>query len=147
MRLLKYITPLWLAIVFYAAAAAIAGPSGLTAYKQLEAEKAKQLENIRLLRQTAGQLEGLKSALAYDEDTISMYARNLGYGDSEEHFVRIVGLGANLSNPEMIAGEVYVYAEPFYKDDKTLRVIALVIGLFSLFILALVDALLFIKNL
>ena len=76
-----------------------------------------------------------------------MYARNLGYGDSEEHFVRIVGLGAPLSNPEMIAGEVYVYDEPFYKDDKTLRVIALIIGFFALFIMALVDTLLFIKNL
>ncbi|MDR2490123.1 MAG: septum formation initiator family protein [Spirochaetaceae bacterium] len=147
MRELKYILPLWLALIFYGVAAVVTGPSGLGAYRQLEDEKQKQLENIAALKQTEERLEGVKSSLSYDEDTISVYARNLGYGASEEHFVRIVGLGSGHSNPQIGAGEVYVYNEPIYKDDKTLRVIALVIAGFSLFIIAIVDVLLFIKNL
>ncbi|MDR2602092.1 MAG: septum formation initiator family protein [Spirochaetaceae bacterium] len=147
MRTLKYIIPIWLSLVFYAVAAFVAGPSGVNAYRQLEEEKEKQEKNINVLKQTSLALEGEKEALIYDEDTISVYARNLGYGESGERFVRIVGLGGTLKQPAKQAGEVYAYNEPLYKDDKTIRIIALAIGAAALFIIALADVILFIKRL
>ncbi|MDR0539508.1 MAG: septum formation initiator family protein [Spirochaetaceae bacterium] len=146
MRTLKYLFPVWLGIAFYCVAAIVTGPSGISAYKQLEAEKQKQIENIYTLNVTRERLEGLKSALIYDEDTISVYARDLGYGTADERFVRIVGLLSGQTAPDLTAGEVYIYDTPIYKDDKTLRIIALIIAAFSFFIILLVDVLLFIKN-
>lgn len=133
--------------MFYAVAAFTAGPSGLGAYKQMEAEKQKQLENLRVLNASRSELESVKSALEYDEDTISVYARNLGYGGSDERFVRIVGLLSNPDAPEISAGEVYLYDAPIYKDDKTIRVIAIIIAAFTMFIIVITDTLLFIKDL
>lgn len=67
---------------------------GFSAYRQLEAERERQWENMKALGAINEKLENTKNSLLYDRDTITVYARQLGYSKENERLVRIVGLAA-----------------------------------------------------
>jgi len=145
MGLVKYITPLWIALLFYAVSSFFWGGVGLSAYKQLGGEYEKQLKNIAELRNIGASLGAEKAALSNDGDTIIAYSRNLGYGSENERFVRIVGFKGF---PKQIteSGDVYKITRPFFIEDKNLRVISLIIFVSMFICIFIIDVLNFIRR-
>lgn len=138
--MLKYLAALWIAVIFYAVSSLFAGAAGFFAYKQLDAEKDKQLANLRQLQSINEEIRGRKEALLYDNDTISIYARELGYGSGKERFIRIAGLDVK-QKARIYAGEAFLPDLPDYIDDKTLRIISAAIAAAIILSFAVVDIL------
>ncbi|MDR1252771.1 MAG: septum formation initiator family protein [Treponema sp.] len=134
MRVFKYLIGLWTGMAVYSVLSLLSGPSGLSAYGQLEAERERQLVNMRELGAINEKLENTKNSLLYDQDTVAVHARRLGYAGEDEHFVRIVGMGTD-QNPYVAAGQVYFAAAPEFMADKTIKIIATCAGMavFALF--------------
>jgi cell division protein FtsB len=145
MRALKYLVSLWVAVIFYAAASTMVGAVGINAYASLDEEREKQEINLAALQSLNEELLGIEEALRYDEDTIAVYARDLGFGASEERFIRIVGFNEK-HKQALDPGEALRAVDPTYVDDKTLRVIAAAIAVCLLLCIAVVDILQFVKN-
>jgi cell division protein FtsB len=145
MSLTKYFFAVWIALVFYAVSSFFAGSAGLSAYNQLNSEKSKQIANLNKLHTINEELMGMKEALSYDNDTISVYARELGYGENDEHFIRIVGLNGNPKIP-MSPGETFIPATPRSVKDKTLRIISVCIAFSLMLCVGVVDILQFVRE-
>jgi cell division protein FtsB len=133
MRALKYLIALWTAIVVYCVFSLLNGAMGISAYTQLLSEREKQWDNMKSLRILNEELENTKNSLLYDRDTITVYARQLGYGREEERFIRIVGLGG-IKNPHAEAGQVFQAGAPDFLPDRIVKIIALFAGV-TVFIL------------
>jgi cell division protein FtsB len=127
MRLLKYLFPLWVSVFVYSTLAFFHGSSGFSAYDGLKAERDKQLANVEALKKINRELEGDRDALLYDEDTIAVHARELGYGMDNERFVRIAGLSKTMRR-QYRAGETTEAQTPPSMDEKTIRTISLIAG-------------------
>lgn len=80
MPVFKYLISLWVTIIVYSLLSLFAGARGISAYNQLKKEQDKQKTNLEYLKNINQKLEGKKDALLYDSDTITAYARELGYG-------------------------------------------------------------------
>jgi len=142
MRILKYLIGIWTAIAVYTLFSFLGGPSGMSAYNYLLAERDRQIENIRDLGNINEELERTKFNLQYDQDTIMVNARLMGYGQPDERFVRIVGLG-NMKNDPVIAGNVYITSNPEFISDKSIKIGALCVGLLVfafLFMLEIIES-------
>ncbi|MDR0410313.1 MAG: septum formation initiator family protein [Spirochaetaceae bacterium] len=145
MPALKYLTVLWIALLFYALSSLLVGAMGLLAYNQLNAEKEKQSANLRRLQALNEEFTGIRNALVNDKDTIYLRARELGYGDNDERFIRIAGLNGKQSD-RVSAGDLSVPAVPEYIEDKTLRIISIAIAVSMSLCLGVVDLLRMVKN-
>jgi len=138
MKALKYLFALWAGVIIYALLSFFYGSMGLSAYHQLEKEKAQQQANIENLKQINQGLEDTMNSLLYDKDTLAVYAREQGYASSSEKFIRIVGLGASLESKNS-AGQVVAVLDPQCIPDQTLRIIATCTGITILICLAMFD--------
>jgi cell division protein FtsB len=127
MRLFKYLIGIWTAIVVYTLFSFLGGSTGLSAYNYLLSEREQQWENIRELGNINEDLERTRFNLQYDQDTLLVHARNIGYGQADERFVRIVGLG-NLKTDSVTAGNVYIMSNPDYISDKNIKIAAICAG-------------------
>jgi cell division protein FtsB len=140
MRFLKYAFPLWVGIVVYSVAAVTVGKTGLQSYEGLLREQEKQRQNLSKLHTINDDLNGVRDALQYDNDTIAVYARDLGYGSEKERFVKIAGLDS--ARPHRISeGEMLPLEIPGFVDDKTLRLIAICVSGGLFFALIFIDLL------
>jgi len=128
MRFIKYFIGLWTAVAVYSLFSLSAGPTGISAYNQLLAEQQRQLDNIKELGEVNDELIKTKNLLLNDQDTLLAYARQLGYGRVDEHYVRIVGLGG-IKNPHNTAGKVYYTAAVDFLSDRIIKIAALCAGL------------------
>jgi cell division protein FtsB len=128
MRISKYIIGVWTAIAVYSVFSFFCGPKGLSAYNQLLFEREQQWANIKELGIINEELEKERNNLLYDQDTLLVHARQLGYGYEDERFIRIVGLG-NIKNTPAITGNMYTVKDPDYISDKTIKIAALCAGL------------------
>jgi cell division protein FtsB len=142
MNALKYLIPLWVAIVVYAGLSLFSGAMGFSAYTELQTERDKQLANLETLKQLNQKLEGDVKALLSDSDTIAVYARELGYGSEDERFVRLVGLGQNRRRYQS-AGQTVDAEEPGFVSGETIRLIALGSGLGTLGLVLMIQLLRF----
>ena len=140
MKLAKYLLAPWAGILIYALLSVFFGPSGLSAYRQLEREQQRQESNIENLRQINRELEDSMSSLLYDRDTLSIHARELGYASSQERFIRIVGLGVNQKNLTS-HGELVIAAEPKYFPNINIRIIAVLAAISIIICLLVFDLL------
>jgi len=141
MRIFKYLFALWTAVAVYALFSFLGGPGGLSAYNYLLSEKEQQLANIKELGIINEELEKTKNNLLYDQDTLLIYARQMGYGYEDERFVRIVGLG-NTANTPAVTGKVYVAQNPDFISNKNIKIAALCAGLLVfafVFMMELID--------
>jgi len=86
------------------------------------------MENINELGIINEDLEKTRNSLLYDGDTLMVYARQMGYGQEDERFIRIVGLG-NIKSTPAETGRVYTAHNPEYISDKSLKIAALCAGL------------------
>jgi cell division protein FtsB len=136
MRALKYLIALWTAITVYSVFSLMNGAMGLSAYEELLADREEQWANMKSLQILNEELENTKNSLLYDRDTITVYARQLGYAQNDERFIRIVGLGG-IKNPHATAGQVLLAGAPDYVPDKIIKIIALAAGL-AVFLLVFV---------
>jgi cell division protein FtsB len=128
MRIFKYLIGIWTAVAVYTLFSFLCGPRGLSAYNQLLTEREHQWANIAELGNINEELEKNKNNLIYDSDTLLVHARQLGYGQEDERFIRIVGLGA-VKNTAAEIGKVYVIKEPDFISDKTIKIASLCVGL------------------
>jgi cell division protein FtsB len=124
MSVVKYLLVLWVAVAVYTGMSFYAGLKGISAYQELAAEQEKQELNMKTLERINQELENTKNALLYDRDTIRVYARNLGFGEQDEKFVRIVGLGQARTAPPS-PGEVVVAEKRHSMTHKTILLISL----------------------
>jgi cell division protein FtsB len=128
MRFRKYLLVPWTAIAIYALSSLFAGAAGIGSYRDLLEERETVFENLEELEALNRELEGTMDALLYDSETIKIRARELGYGEETERFVRIVGL-PSVRYRETGPGTVKTAASPLYIPDKILRIIAVLAGL------------------
>jgi len=141
MRIFKYLFALWTAVAVYTLFSFLGGSSGLSAYNYLLSEKERQLANIRELGIINEELEKTRNNLLYDQDTLLIYARQMGYGYEDERFVRIVGLG-NTTNTPAVTGTVYIAQNPEFISDRSIKIAALCAGLLVfafVFMLEMID--------
>lgn len=127
MRFRKYLLVPWTAVSFYAIASMIGGASGIGAYGRLLEERKKIVENLENLQGINRELEGTMDALLYDSEAIKVRARELGYGESGERFVRIVGL-SGVRYRETSPGTVKTAAPSPHVPDTTLRIMSILAG-------------------
>jgi cell division protein FtsB len=136
MRILKYLFPVWCGIILYSAMSICVGNTGRRPYSELLEEKNRQIQNMEELQNLNNELQGMRDSLKYDSDTISVYARELGFGSEDEKFMRIVG-DSNVRRQQIISGDTLRVTEPLAIADSTLRLIsvatAIVIFLFLAF--------------
>jgi hypothetical protein len=91
-------------------------------------ERDEQKQNLVFLQELNRELEGEAEALLYDSDTITAYARELGYGRTEERFVRIVGLSGK-RNQRHDPGQIIKAEKPDFMTEADIRFISLACGL------------------
>ncbi|MDR0464155.1 MAG: septum formation initiator family protein [Treponema sp.] len=128
MRVLKYLLGIWAAIAIYTLFSFLGGPRGISAYNYLLAERDRQFGNIHELGILNEELEKTRNNLLYDQDTLMIHARQMGYGQEDERFVRIVGLGT-VKNTPATAGSVYLAQTPNFISDRSIKIAALCIGI------------------
>ena len=139
MRLAKYLLIPWFSLALYTILSVYNGAAGLIAYQELLHERERILENLYQLQTINMELKGSMDALLYDPETIMIRARELGYGESGENFVRIVGV-PGVRQRELRPGMIRTAVLPQSKtaaDWAAHRTIALSAGflLLSLFLL------------
>jgi cell division protein FtsB len=113
----------WTAVLVYAFFSFVLGQDGLYARKHLEAEHLRLVENQKTLEQTKSDFLKIKDNLTSDRDTLSVYARQLGYGTEDEKFIRIKGLSVAV-NTNMPAGRVLYAAGADFIADSVIKMIA-----------------------
>jgi len=145
MKAPKYLFAVWAGVLIYASLSVVFGAMGFSAHRQLEKEKKNQEINIENLKLINRELEDVVNSLLYDEDTLAMYARELGYASERERFVRVVGLGIAKKN-RLSPGSVLLIAEPQYTPDRTLRIIALCAGITIFICMVIFDVLKFFRE-
>ena len=128
MRLFKYLFAIWTAIAIYTVFSFLGGPKGLSAYNYILAEKDIQKANIKELEVINEDLEKNRNNLLYDQETLMVHARQMGYGYENERFIRIVGLG-NIKTTPAVTGNVYIAHKPEHISDKSIKIAALIAGL------------------
>jgi cell division protein FtsB len=138
MRAVKYFVPFWVAALVYVITLNLWGPTGMAAYGQLKAEEERLLANMTNLQRINGELENRLKTLIHDPDTIALQARELGYANSQERFVRIVGLPVN-RRVQPDPGQVLSAGKPTFIPDRSLRVISVNLGFGIFMTLALLD--------
>jgi cell division protein FtsB len=128
MRFRKYLLVPWTAIAIYALLSLFTGAAGIGSYRDLLEEREKVFENLEDLEALNRELEGTMDALLYDAETIRIRARELGYGEETERFVRVVGL-PGVRYRETAVGSVKIAVKPPYTPDKALRIVSALAGL------------------
>ena len=134
MKLGKYLLIPWFSLAVYTVLSIYNGPGGIVPFRELQSERQKILENLDKLRIINGELEGIMDGLLYDQETIRIKARELGYGEKKERFVRIVGLPGTRPS-EMKPGMIRTFIQPV-PSGKAYRLISFCLGmiLFAFFL-------------
>ena len=127
MRISKYLIGIWVAVAVYTLFSLFFGPKGVSAYNQLLFEREQQWNNIRELGNINEELEKNKNNLIFDQETLLVHARQMGYGFEDERFIRIVGLG-NIKNTPAITGNIYITKTPDYLSDKIIKIVSILAG-------------------
>ena len=131
----------WTIVVVYTFFSFFLGQNGLYAQKHLEAERIRLLENQKNLENIQNEFQKTKNNLINDRDTLSVYARQLGYGTGDEQFIRIKGLSVAV-NTNMSAGQVLYTTSPEYISDTVIKIISAFFGLAVLIFFLIRDILL-----
>jgi cell division protein FtsB len=128
MKFWKYLFVPWIIVACYALSSMVMGAAGIGPYRELRVEREKILDNLEELENINQELEGTMDALLYDSGAIKVRARELGYGEDMERFVRIVGLPA-VRYRETSPGTVKNAEKPSFIPDTPLRIASVCAGL------------------
>jgi len=127
MRMLRYMLVPWTALLVFTFLSFFLGPNGLHARRHLEAEHLRLLENRNSLEATNVNFHRTREGLLHDDDALSVYARQLGFGSPGEEFIRVMGLNVATS-VDLPSGQVLYAMSPHYIRNATIRIIALLFG-------------------
>jgi len=145
MKLIRYLSPIWIGVLVYTMLSIGFGAKGISAYNQLKAERDRELANIEVLKSINTELEKSRESLSLDKDNFTVYARELGFAAPGELFIRIVGLGGlqrNISSP----GQVVSPKTPEYTADRVLRILSVFISFAVLISIGIYDFLQYLKG-
>jgi hypothetical protein len=107
----------------------------------MEAERVRLDEHLKKLENTKMDYLNMRNNLMGDRDSLSVYARQLGYGREGEEYLRIMGLGIAI-NTDMPADEVYYTVNPVFISDTTIKIISMLFAFAVLVFLIIRDFLL-----
>ena len=138
MRLLRYIFVPWTAILIYSLFSAILGQTGFYARRHMEAERLQLQENHLALERMYVNFVRTRDSLTHDPDALSVYARQLGYGREGEEFIRIMGLSVAV-NADLSLGNVLYATSPSFIPNRTIKLIAAIVGFAVLLYLLVID--------
>ena len=127
MKFRKYLLVPWFSLAIYTGLSIYTGSAGIVPYRELLDEREKIMDNLDKLQVINQELEGTMDALLYDPDAIRLRARELGYGESSERFVRIVGLPGG-RHSELRPGMIRNAVQPLPSGSAN-RLISLCMGL------------------
>jgi len=128
MRFIQYMFVPWTMVIVYTFFSFFLGQNGLYARKHLEAERIRLMENQKNLEYIHSDFLKIKNNLINDRDTLSVYARQLGYGTKDEQFIRIKGLSVAV-NTNMSTGQVLYASTPEFISDTVIKIISAFFGL------------------
>jgi cell division protein FtsB len=129
---MRYFLVFWTFFIVYSFFSFFLGQNGLYARRHMEAERIRLDEHLKKLENINKDYLNIRNNLMGDQDSLSVYARQLGYGREGEEYIRIMGLGIAI-NTDMPADEVYYTVSPVFISDTTIKIISL---LFALAVLA-----------
>jgi len=135
---MRYFIVIWTFFFVYSFFSFFLGQNGLYAKKHLESERIRLYENQKKLEDINMEYQNIKNNLMVDQDSLSVYARQLGYGRDGEEYIRIMGLGIAI-NTDMPAGEVSYSVNPVYLSDTTIKIISFLFALAVLSFLLIRD--------
>jgi len=138
MRFIRYFVVIWTFFFVYTSFSFFLGQNGVEARKHLETERVRLYENLKKLQNINTDYQKIKNNLIHDQDSLSVYARQLGYGREGEEYIRIMGLGVAI-NTDMPAGQVSYTENPDFISDTTIKIISLVFALVILSFLLVHD--------
>ncbi|MDR2923748.1 MAG: septum formation initiator family protein [Treponema sp.] len=121
---MRYFLVIWTFFFVYTFFSFFLGQNGLYARRHLEAERVRLYENLKKLENINTDYQNVRNNLMGDRDSLSVYARQLGYGREGEEYIRIMGLGIAI-NTDMPAGQVNYTVSPAYISDTTIKIISL----------------------
>jgi cell division protein FtsB len=127
MKVIKYLFPFWIGVFVYTVFSILKGPTGLSAYSQMQTEHEKLLANLETLRFINKELETAKDMLLYDEETVAVHARDLGYKREGERFIRIVGFDGT-KKQRTDPGSLLAASQPDYISDTAIKICAFCIA-------------------
>jgi len=128
----------WTAILAYTFLSFFLGQNGLYARRHLDAESQRLSANLSALEAANRGFHGTKVSLLYDDDALSVFARQLGYGLPEEEFVRVVGL--EIASAVELPSDQAIYAVAYDPvSSSTLRLVSLGLAFAALLFLLVQD--------
>jgi cell division protein FtsB len=138
MRFIRYFLVIWTFFLVYTSLSYFWGQNGLYARRHLETERVRLYENLKKLENINVDYQKIRNNLIHDQDSLSVYARQLGYGREGEEYIRIMGLGIAI-NTDMPAGQVSYTESPDFVSDTTIKIISLLFALVVLSLLLFYD--------
>jgi len=128
MPLIRYFLVIWTFFFVYTLFSFFMGQNGVYARKHMEAERVRLYENLKKLENINKDYQNIRNNLIHDQDSLSVYARQLGYGREGEEYIRIMGLGIAI-NTDMPVGQVSYTVTPVFISDTTIKIISLLFAL------------------
>ena len=135
---MRYFLVIWTFFFVYTFLSFLMGQNGLYARRHMEAERIRLNENLKKLENINTDYQNIRNNLMVDQDSLSVYARQLGYGREGEEYIRIMGLGIAI-NTDMPAGQVDYTVSPVFISDSTIKIISLMFALAVLAFLLIRD--------
>jgi hypothetical protein len=84
------------------------------------------------------ELEKKQNSLLYDHAALSIYARQLGYGQENDRIIRIVELEGRKNTP-VSTGNIYFVKMPDFITDRFIKLTAIFAGLAVFILLCFVE--------
>jgi len=138
MRFIRYFLVIWTFFIVYTSCSFFWGQNGLYVRRHLDAERVRLYESLKKLENINIDYQNIRNNLMGDPDSLSVYARQLGYGREGEEYIRIMGLGIAI-NTDMPAGQVSYTESPDFISDTTIKIISLLFALVVLSFLLVHD--------
>lgn len=105
MKLRFVLLSLWVGLAVYSIGSFVYGSTGIISMAYLTDQRDRLINNLEELDLIHQSLTYSVDALRYDRDTLEVLARDLGYGRSEEEFIRIPGTNS-LFKSRFVVGTV-----------------------------------------
>ena len=128
MRFLRYILVPWTMVLVYTFFSFFLGQNGVYARKHLEAEQHRLSEHQKTLEYVHNDLVNTKNNLIHDNDSLTVYSRQLGNGHEKETFYRVLGLSVAVAAP-LPENRVLYSTSPEYVSDRLIKIISACFGL------------------
>jgi len=128
MRFIRYFLVIWTFFFVYTFFSFFMGQNGLYSKRHLETERIRLYENLKKLENINTEYQNIRNNLMKDQDSLSVYARQLGYGREGEEYIRIMGLGIAI-NTDMPTGQVNYSENPAFVSDTMIKIISMLIAL------------------